>query len=152
MQKVWTAPGYGASSCSAGERYQPALLICHAQSGFTSELPRRLRRQVAREHTPKLTLECVMPQKRSKKSSVISSVVPPNRIQSSLASERHYSISEVAALWNLSDDTIRSLFRDRTDVIKLGNQERRHKRGYLSLRIPESVLQKVHSDLRGRVA
>jgi len=71
---------------------------------------------------------------------------------SATALERHFTVAEVAALWNLSDDTIRNLFRDMPGVVKLGSHERRHKRGYLSLRIPESVVQKVHAELRGKVA
>ena len=64
------------------------------------------------------------------------------------ALERHYSVSEVAALWQLSEDTVRKLFRDHPGVIKIGAPESRKKRGYFLLRIPESVLQKVHEQLR----
>lgn len=66
------------------------------------------------------------------------------------ALERHYTVAEVAALWNFSDDTIRKIFRDQPGVIKIGSPERRFKRGYISLRIPESVLQRVHNQLRVR--
>ncbi len=67
------------------------------------------------------------------------------------ALERHYSVQEIAELWELSADTIRRLFRDRAGVLKLDSPEnvRRHKRSYCVLRIPESVLQKVHAELRG---
>ena len=40
------------------------------------------------------------------------------------------------------------LFRDHPGVIKIGAPESRKKRGYFLLRIPESVLQKVHEQLR----
>lgn len=66
------------------------------------------------------------------------------------ALERHYTVAEVAALWNLSDDTIRKIFRDQPGVLKIGSPERKFKRGYISLRIPESVLQRVHNQLRTR--
>ncbi len=66
------------------------------------------------------------------------------------ALERHYSVSEVAELWGLSEETIRNIFRDRLDVLKIGSSFKRKKRGYIVLRIPESVLQKVHEEMRQR--
>jgi hypothetical protein len=68
------------------------------------------------------------------------------------ALERHYSVAEVAALWQLSEDSIRKIFRDNPGVLKIGSAETRFKRAYLSIRIPESIVQKVHADLRGKVA
>ena len=64
------------------------------------------------------------------------------------ALEKHYSVSEVAKLWSLSEDTIRKLFRDDPAVLKIGEEEKLHKRGYLVLRIPESVLLRTHEKLR----
>jgi hypothetical protein len=64
------------------------------------------------------------------------------------ANERHYLVGEVANLWKFSPDTIRAIFRERPGVVKLGTAARRDKRGYVSLRIPESVLQQVHDELR----
>jgi len=64
------------------------------------------------------------------------------------ATERHYTIPEIAKLWKLSDDKVRLMFRDLPGVVKIGTPERCHKRGYVTLRVPESVLQKVHADLR----
>ncbi len=65
------------------------------------------------------------------------------------AIEKHYTVSEVAELWKLSSDKIRQIFRDVPGVLKLSSPERCHKRGYLVLRIPESIAQKIHADLRG---
>jgi hypothetical protein len=53
----------------------------------------------------------------------------------------------VAALWSLSDDSIRQIFRDQPSVLEIGSLERRFTRGYISLRIPESVIQRVHTEL-----
>jgi hypothetical protein len=64
------------------------------------------------------------------------------------ALERHYSIGEIAALWNLSEDTTRALFRDEPDVVRIGTPLKRRKRAYITLRIPESIVQKVHEKLR----
>jgi len=68
------------------------------------------------------------------------------------ALERHYTATEVAKLWRLSLDTVRNLFRDYPGVLKLAQPPRRGRRTYTTLRIPESVLQKRHAELRGRVA
>jgi hypothetical protein len=64
------------------------------------------------------------------------------------ALERHYSVEQVGELWGLSPEKIRRIFRDVPGVLKLGHGETRSKRGYVVLRIPESVLQRVHADLR----
>lgn len=66
----------------------------------------------------------------------------------SAALEKHFSIPEIAKLWGYSIGTVRKLFRDRQDVLHFGTGEGRHKRGYFSIRIPESVMQRVHDDLK----
>ena len=64
------------------------------------------------------------------------------------ALEKHYTVAEVAGLWSLSEDTIRKLFRDDPAVLKIGLGEKLHKRGYVVLRIPESVVLRIHERLR----
>jgi hypothetical protein len=64
------------------------------------------------------------------------------------ALEKHYSPGQVAELWETSAKTIRELFRHEPDVLKIERPERRSKRGYTTLRIPESVLTRVHARLR----
>lgn len=64
------------------------------------------------------------------------------------AFEKHLSVSEIASLWGLSRDTVRRIFRDHPGVLKLDRPETRRKRGYLSMRIPESVVLRVHEQLR----
>ena len=64
------------------------------------------------------------------------------------ALEKHFTVTEIAELWQFSPDTVRSLFRNRPGVLKVGTGETPHKRAYLSLRIPESILQQVHTELR----
>jgi hypothetical protein len=75
---------------------------------------------------------------------------PGSRV--SAESERHFTVSEVAKLWRFSDDKIRAIFRNEVGVLKLACPEKLHKRGYVSLRIPESVLKRVHERLHGKVA
>ena len=62
--------------------------------------------------------------------------------------EKHYSVKELAGLWNLSDRTIRRMFIGEPGVVEWGACERRMKRAYKTLRIPESVARRVHQRLR----
>ncbi len=64
------------------------------------------------------------------------------------ALERHYSVREVAEFWGLSGNTIRRIFEKEPGVIEWGMAERRFTRGYKTLRIPESVMLRVHRRLR----
>ena len=64
------------------------------------------------------------------------------------AFERHYSIGEVGQLWGLSVRTVRKMFTNEPGVIKWGHEEGRFRRAYITLRIPESVLLRVHRRLR----
>ena len=65
-----------------------------------------------------------------------------------LCNERHYSVGEISKLWALSQKTVRRIFEDEPGVIQWGAEEKRHKRGYRTFRIPESVLVRVHHKLR----
>ncbi len=58
--------------------------------------------------------------------------------------ERHYTPAEVAALWKISLDTVRRMFRNESGVLALGRVKRRGRRGYATLRIPQSVLERVY--------
>ncbi len=60
--------------------------------------------------------------------------------------ERHYSVPEVASMWNLSEDAIRRIFEKEPDVLVIENRKR-GKRRHRTLRIPESVLLRVHGRL-----
>jgi hypothetical protein len=64
-----------------------------------------------------------------------------------LAREKHYSVIEIAKLWALSEKTVRKIFEREPGVIHWTTAERLHKRGYRTLRVPESVLQRVHRKL-----
>ena len=61
--------------------------------------------------------------------------------------ERHYSPNEIAERLNLSSRTVRRMFQDEPGVLKLGEPFKAKKRGYVTLRIPESVLRRVCSSL-----
>ena len=62
--------------------------------------------------------------------------------------EKHYSVLELKELWGLSEKTIRRMFFSEPGVVKLGHEEGRFKRAYVTLRIPESVVQRVHRRIR----
>ncbi len=72
----------------------------------------------------------------------------PERTPGDPALERHYSIGEVAQIWGLSGNTIRRIFEKEPGVIEWGAAESRFRRGYRTLRIPESVMQRVHRRMR----
>ena len=66
---------------------------------------------------------------------------------SSSATEKHYTVQEVAELWSISDQTVYRLFQDEEGVLKLSKPRpsvlgKRAPR--VSLRIPASVLARVH--------
>jgi hypothetical protein len=61
--------------------------------------------------------------------------------------ERHWSVAEVAAAWHVSEDVVRRLFSKEPGVLMLGNRASVTKRRYTTLRIPQSVLERVHRRL-----
>ena len=66
-------------------------------------------------------------------------------ISGDVSIERHYSPAEIAEMWNLSPDKVRHLFEHEPGVLVIRNEERRYsKRSYTTLRIPKSVLDRVH--------
>src|SRR5579883_1478056 len=65
-----------------------------------------------------------------------------------LCAERHYSVPELAELWNLSQKTIRRMFENEPGVLQWGSEETRSKRSYVTLRIPETVVLRLHRRLR----
>ena len=75
-----------------------------------------------------------------------SSSIPGQAGEASL--ERHFSVVELASLWDLSEQTIRRMFAGEPGVIEWGHTESRFKRGYITMRIPESVVERVHCRLR----
>lgn len=61
------------------------------------------------------------------------------------ATERHYTAKEVAEIWNLSRSSIIRIFQAEPGVLKIGAKKPgRGRRNNVTLRIPESVLQRVH--------
>ncbi len=81
---------------------------------------------------------------QEKNSHVASAYVPPPET----FAEKHYAVAEVALMWNISRDLTRSMFEKEPGVLVLGgNGSRRRDRRYRTLRIPESVVARVHRRL-----
>ena len=59
--------------------------------------------------------------------------------------EKHYTPQEIAELWKLDESTIRRLFIDEPGVLVYGKEKRRDgRRDYVTLRIPASIMRRVH--------
>lgn len=72
--------------------------------------------------------------------------------QAAIGLERHYSVGEIAERWGLSEKTIRRMFENEEGVLQWGSPETRRKRGYITLRIPESVVMRVHRERTRRAS
>ena len=67
--------------------------------------------------------------------------------------DKHYTVDEVADLWNLSRESVRRIFLAEPDVLRIARTRAKNKRPYVTLRIPESVLNRVYRRMcGGRVA
>ena len=68
-----------------------------------------------------------------------------------LAAEKHFTVPEVAELWAISEQSVIRIFQDEEGVLKLslprGITGKRAPR--VSLRIPASVLDRVHKQRSG---
>jgi hypothetical protein len=70
---------------------------------------------------------------------------PDGVVETPRFASRHYTVVEIAALWNLSDDAVRNIFEKEPGVLVIGDQRPSiRKRRYTTLRIPEDVVERVH--------
>lgn len=59
--------------------------------------------------------------------------------------ERHFSVTEIAKMWGVSEDMVRRLFEHEAGVLVLEPSRPTYgRRRYRTLRIPESVVDRVH--------
>ncbi len=61
--------------------------------------------------------------------------------------ERHYAPADLAKAWGVSTETVRQIFRNEPGVLRLGTNGDQRVRGYVTLRIPQSVAARVHARL-----
>lgn len=66
--------------------------------------------------------------------------------------ERHFSVAELGKAWGFAKDTIRSWFINEPGVLRIEHHLRKGKRGYCSLRVPESVARRVYRARTGQQA
>lgn len=61
-----------------------------------------------------------------------------------VALERHYKIGQIAKLWNLGYHQVQDKFINEPGVLKEVSDGTLKKRRYTTLRVPESVMKRVH--------
>jgi hypothetical protein len=66
--------------------------------------------------------------------------------QSCIMAEKHYTPDELAALWGVSAETVRTIFREEPGVLRI-TQPNEKKRKYVLTRIPHTVAERVHKRL-----
>ena len=64
--------------------------------------------------------------------------------------ETHYTPQQVAEMWGVGVDMIRETFENEPGVLLLGDRNPKHKRRYITMRIPESVLARVYRRLTAK--
>jgi hypothetical protein len=64
-----------------------------------------------------------------------------------IVDEKHFTPADLAKAWGISAETIRVLFRDEPGVLKIGDEGTKYKRRYKTLRIPQSIAERVHRRL-----
>jgi len=68
--------------------------------------------------------------------------------EGSASAERHYAPSDVAELWKFDVETIRRIFQAEPGVVVLQSLAKQGRRPYKTIRIPQSVLERVHKRLQ----
>lgn len=63
------------------------------------------------------------------------------------SAEKHETVAELARRWGWSAKTVVRVFQDEPGVLALERPETRYKRGYRTLTIPASVVERVHRRL-----
>ena len=62
--------------------------------------------------------------------------------------ERHYAPGEVAEIWQFNVEMIRRLFQNEPGVVVIQAPVKKGRRPYKTIRIPQSVLERVHKRLQ----
>jgi hypothetical protein len=73
---------------------------------------------------------------------------PGLSMEGPVPAEQHYAPSDIAAFWRLDVETIRRMFQDEPGVAVFQGPIKRGKRPYKTIRIPHSVLERVHKRLQ----
>jgi DeoR/GlpR family transcriptional regulator of sugar metabolism len=77
--------------------------------------------------------------------SSVSQVIQIPSAASGIEQQQHFSVSEIAARWSVSEDTIRRLFEHEPGVLVIEQPRGRFsRRRYRTLRIRAAVMERVH--------
>lgn len=62
------------------------------------------------------------------------------------ATEKHFTVKEVAELWSVGENTVRRLFEDTPGVLRISmpTLTKRRNKPKVTLRIPLSLLERAH--------
>src|SRR6266436_921969 len=114
---------------------------------LASECKKNILESIPRSHRAFSTSHSsIFPNRRSHRNAM----AVPSQIETSVHIERHYAVTEIAEMWNLSVDKVRELFQGEPGVLVIGERSPRHKRRYVTLRIPQTVLELVHCRLSSK--
>jgi hypothetical protein len=72
----------------------------------------------------------------------------PAEVATENPSVRVYTVKEIAEMLKLSDDRVRELFQREPGVLAIGRSRSAERRGYLTLRIPQDVFERVYRRLQ----
>jgi hypothetical protein len=72
----------------------------------------------------------------------------PAEAGAEIPSVRVYTVKEIAEMLKLSDDRVRELFQREPGVLAIGRSRSTERRGYLTLRIPQDVFERVYRRLQ----
>ena len=73
-----------------------------------------------------------------------------NPLLPDVAFERHFKIGEIAELWHLEYKKVQRMFINEPGVFKETQDGTLKKKRYTVLRVPESVVLRVHRKMRGQ--
>jgi hypothetical protein len=71
----------------------------------------------------------------------------PLDLRTQQMAEKHFKPQELADMWGVSVQTVREIFQNEEGVLKIGRDGTRTRRTYKTIRIPESVAERVHARL-----
>ena len=72
---------------------------------------------------------------------------PELSLSAEFSEEKYYTPQQLAEMWEVSVQTVRDMFKNEAGVLKIGSNGTRTRRAYKTLRIPESVVERVHNKL-----
>jgi predicted DNA binding CopG/RHH family protein len=71
---------------------------------------------------------------------------PSDAVAANIATEKHFSVKELKSIWACSEQTVIRMFEHEKGVLKFGTTEGLRKRKKITLRIPKSVVERVHAE------